>query len=322
MYKVSLIIPIFNVAGFIERSLLSALNQTYQDIEFILIDDCSIDESMLIVNRTIIQHPRKKDVFIYKHDVNFGQSAARNTGLLKAHGEYIFFMDSDDFITPDCIKLHFETIEQTGADFTVANYKTVGKKSIHSRPIRFHQKKEKEVIQSFLKREWGVNSWNKLLKKKLLIENSLVFKNDIQHEDILWSFQLALCAEKLNTVHEETYFYLIRKNSITTSYNSIKKIESLIFVIEQIAFSISKMNNSKDLRSIASSYITFLRFNTSLLLINNQDRLTIKRNLYSRINSKDLKKFDGKNLLSIFLKLPFSFFRIFFLIPYKIYKKI
>ena len=101
MYKVTLSMPIYNVALYVERALLSALNQTFESIEFLIVDDKGSDNSMDIVRRIISEHPRGKDVRIIEHEKNIGLGATRNTAIDNANGEYLFFMDSDDEITPD-----------------------------------------------------------------------------------------------------------------------------------------------------------------------------------------------------------------------------
>ena len=94
MYKVTLSMPIYNVAPYVERALLSALNQTFESIEFLLVDDRGTDNSMDIVRRIIKDHPRGKDVRIIEHPHNIGLGATRNTAIDNAQGEYLFFMDS------------------------------------------------------------------------------------------------------------------------------------------------------------------------------------------------------------------------------------
>lgn len=110
MYKVSIIMPIYNVEKYISVTFLSILNQSFDSIEYILIDDCCTDNIMTIVQNIISKSTRRNDIKVYKHINNRGVSAARNTGLSKATGKYIFFMDSDDEISEKCIEIHYNTI--------------------------------------------------------------------------------------------------------------------------------------------------------------------------------------------------------------------
>ena len=97
--KVSIIVPVYNVAKYIERCLLSVLNQTWQDLEVILVNDCTLDDSMEIARRVVASHPRGTVVRCLEHEENRGLSAARNTGISASVGDYLYFLDSDDYIS-------------------------------------------------------------------------------------------------------------------------------------------------------------------------------------------------------------------------------
>ena len=103
--KVSVLIPVYNVAPYIERCLQSVVDQTYTDIECILVDDCGSDNSIELAQNFINNYKGNIKFSILHHDKNKGQSAARNTALKYAKGEYVYFLDSDDAITSDCIEI-------------------------------------------------------------------------------------------------------------------------------------------------------------------------------------------------------------------------
>ena len=109
-FLVSVIIPIYNVAPYIERCLLSVITQTYDALEIVLIDDCGVDDSMKIAESTLQNVEHLRIVKILHHEKNRGLSAARNTGIMAATGRYLFFLDSDDWIKPDCIQQMVERI--------------------------------------------------------------------------------------------------------------------------------------------------------------------------------------------------------------------
>lgn len=98
-YKVTLAMPVYNVEKYVERALLSALNQTFDSIEFLIVDDKGTDRSMEIVSEIVSTHPRGKDVRIIDHVVNQGTGATKNSAIREAKGEYLFFMDSDDCLS-------------------------------------------------------------------------------------------------------------------------------------------------------------------------------------------------------------------------------
>ena len=105
--KVSVIIPVYNVALYVERCLLSVLNQTWQDLEVLVVNDCTPDNSMEIVRRVVVGHPRGAMVRVLEHEVNRGLSAARNTGIRAATGDYLYFLDSDDYLPSDSMSRRF-----------------------------------------------------------------------------------------------------------------------------------------------------------------------------------------------------------------------
>lgn len=96
--KVSIIIPVYNVSKYIKRCLKSVLGQTWKDLEIILVDDCTPDDSMDIVRGILETSSRSDIVTILKHEKNRGLSAARNTGIRQATGNYLYFLDSDDYL--------------------------------------------------------------------------------------------------------------------------------------------------------------------------------------------------------------------------------
>src|SRR5574344_1496452 len=110
-YEISVGMPVYGVEKYIERALMSVLNQTFQDIEIILVDDKGIDKSIEIARAIKNRHPRGENIKIITHENNMGCWAARNTILREAKGKYLYLMDSDDYISQDCIeKLHTEAI--------------------------------------------------------------------------------------------------------------------------------------------------------------------------------------------------------------------
>ncbi len=321
MYSVSLIIPIYNVADFIEKSLISALNQTFKSIEFILVDDCATDLSMSIAYSIIKTHQRKKDIYIYKHITNSGLSAARNTGLKKATGKYVFFMDSDDTIPLDSIEKHYNLLSNNNFDFTVSNMNLVGARSIHIKDLSIDQNSISPLL-SFFQRKWNVSACNKLYSKKFLDKYGLGFCNELTFEDIFWTYKLCIHTNRVGILPDKTYNYIIRRNSITTKKNDRKKIDSILYILSEI---INDWNsgaiNTKYKKSFCQ-FITFWRFNASLLLVNYNGDIIERKMLFNKINSSQLKNYQSFGIYSILLYMPFDLFIFFFNTIYYCYKKI
>lgn len=314
-YKVSLIIPIYNVEAYIEDSLTSALNQDFESIEYILIDDCGTDNSMGVVMSMLKEHPRRSDVYIYQQPTNCGLSEARNLGLRNVHGDYVFFMDSDDEITSDCISLHYEVITKSKADFTVANVKQVGAKSIHIKRIP-ESIDTNSPLASFFRREWSTSAWNKMFKTSFLNKHNMTFLKGIQHEDYLWTFSVAKSATSYAVVPQATYIYKIRKGSITTSTNGDLKITSMLHIIRTIR------NDRYSRCQEGESFLSFIAFNTALYILNYKGAK--KKNMYYKeLQGVKITPPHAKSRYNIYHKLiclPFALFNILIKPIYMIYK--
>ncbi|KAA6348892.1 putative glycosyltransferase EpsJ [termite gut metagenome] len=234
--KISIIIPIYNVADYIERCLLSALNQTYPNVEYILVNDATPDNSMEIVGDILSKHPREKSVKIVHHAENKGLAEARNTGVRSSKGEYVYFLDSDDAIAPDCLETLVKPVDSDQVDFVIGEIQVMGNSRAAYPPLLlkdgiYHG--SDCIINAYFRRQWYEMAWNKLIKRSLLVEKKLWFEEGILHEDTLWSFQLAIAAQSMAVTHEPTYIYHIQSNSITQK-KSKKNIECFYFVLEKI----------------------------------------------------------------------------------------
>lgn len=276
-YDVSLIIPVYNVERYVRESLLSALNQDFQSIEYIIVDDASCDNSMKYVEEVVNASNRKDDVVIHRKTHNEGLSEARNSGMSLAHGDFIFFLDSDDVLPSSCISSHYRKIMSSGADFTVANVRQEGARSIHIHPIS-SDIEDMKPLSSFFNRSWSTSAWNKMYRRDFLMQHQLHFQKGILHEDYLWMFNVAKVATKLAVVCEYTYIYKIRKGSITTSMNSDLKIQSMIEILKTIRNDISSHSDSGE------KFLSFVRFNTALYILNYEGKTT-RTNYYKAVQN-------------------------------------
>lgn len=316
---VSIIVPLYNVESYVESSLKSAFSQTFEDVEFILVDDCSTDNTMDVVEKMVEKSICRDRIKIVRHKTNSGLSAARNTGMKHARGEYVFFMDSDDELTPDCIEKHYRAIQISDADFTIGNIRLEGAKSIHIRAF------SDEIIQmplkiSYFRRMWSVSAWNKLFRKSFLEENGLTFQNGLLHEDILWSYNIVLKAKKAAWVKDATYIYKIRQGSITTSKNSKRKIDSLIYILNTLKMNWDNGEIATECCPDFIRFFNFLRFNTALLLLNYAGTNREAKEYYQQLKNTSVTKQYG--LYAFLLKLPFPLFFLSMKPVYYLYKRL
>ena len=218
---VSIIIPIYNVEAYIVRCLDSVLHQTYRHLEVILVDDCTPDRSMQIAREHIEQSPQSKDLrFVYlKHDHNRGLSAARNTGIDAATGDYLFFLDSDDEIISDCLRWMVDcVINHPDSELICAGAKvTIGLDwfSFEKKCLPEYSDDINWINQALLQRSTLLmTAWNKLVRRSFVISNKLYFLEGVIHEDDIWNFDLSKRVSKLAVCKHDTYIYNLREGSI------------------------------------------------------------------------------------------------------------
>ena len=121
--KVSIVVPIYNVAQFIKKCAHSLFTQSFEDIEYIFVDDCTPDNSIELLNQVLLSYPQRKDsVHIFTHEHNKGLVATRQTGISHAKGEYIICLDSDDWINTDMVQLLYSEAENGNYDIVYCNY--------------------------------------------------------------------------------------------------------------------------------------------------------------------------------------------------------
>lgn len=227
--KVSVIIPVFNVAGFIGDCLRSVMRQSYPGLtECLLVDDCGTDDSMAIAERMIDAYEGPVQFRIIHHAHNRGLSAARNTGLDAAQGDYILFLDSDDELTEDSLARLTAPLEKQRYDLVLGfvNYQEVlstGEIRHASGPQELNIAedlllKPPMILRSYRKK-WAAVAWNRLVKRDFLIKHHLCFREGLIYEDNLWSFQVACQAASLYMVSCPTYVHKVRKGSIMQTGN-------------------------------------------------------------------------------------------------------
>ena len=196
--------PIYNVEQYIERALLSALNQTYQNLEILIVDDLGHDNSMNIVYQLKHTHPRGNCIRIITHKKNLGLGGTRNTAIESAQGKYLYFMDSDDAIVPDCIETLYNIISQEKVDFVAAGINQIDENENSLKITNYPNitRKGKLCMAQYFyeeKNDIWVTTWNKLYNLSFLREFHIHFLEHVYHEDIVMHAMLAL--NTLSLIH-------------------------------------------------------------------------------------------------------------------------
>lgn len=245
--KISIIIPVYNVEPYVGRCVESVMRQTYQDpMECLVVDDCGTDMSMDVVKRMVADYHGHIHFKILHHNHNRGLSAARNTGMEAATGDYLFFLDSDDEITTDCIEKLTAPLAEEIYDIVVGNIKIVGGNEHHDfLKMRLSDGtilRRKEIEKTYRK-EWNMIAPNKLYRLDFIREQGLQFKEGLVHEDELWSLQVACLAQSLRAVNHSTYIYYVREGSITTSTDvEVRRCKMLKVIVEEICTFLRERN--------------------------------------------------------------------------------
>lgn len=226
--KISIIVPIYNVEEYLERCIVSIINQTYKNLEIILVDDGSPDNSAIICEN----YAKKDERIIVVHKKNGGLSAARNSGLKISTGDYVLFVDSDDFIELDsCEKLIHDITDDI--DIVVGVCKEIRSSDIffqkHSNLVNGQVYKSKDyVLLSIEKNEWYAPAWLNLYKRKFLVDNNLYYRDGYYFEDLEMLPRLFLSNPTIKYINYPFYNYIIRENSIMTSGFTPEKIEMIL----------------------------------------------------------------------------------------------
>lgn len=222
---VSIIIPLYNVEQYIEDCLKSVTNQTFRGgLECIIVDDCGTDASLVIAERFVQDYVGHISFRIIHHECNRGFCAARNTGFDAATGDYVYFLDPDDWITPDCIDLLAEcAMTHSGVDLVQGGVCNAPHKLKMSPDLREYYTDRREIAHLFLSDGLiPVTAWNKLISSDFLKRNRKVrFKEGFLHEDLLFSYYLAQCVTSVAVINSGTYHYReYRVGSITSRRES------------------------------------------------------------------------------------------------------
>lgn len=230
MIDVSIIIPVYNVETYIGECLASVMAQTVScAMECIVVDDCGTDRSMDIAHECIAAYSGPIDFKVAVRERNGGLSAARNTGIRQARGRYVYLLDSDDLITPDCIALLMECAARyPSAEIVTGDFQTFPDPDVHKaislQGKNFPAFSDNVVwIRSIFLSKFPVTVWNKLISRRFISANNLYFKEGIIHEDNHWHAQAYHAVGVIAFVPTVTYLYRMRAGSITSDANAARK---------------------------------------------------------------------------------------------------
>ena len=220
--KVSIIVPVYNAEKHIERCVNSILAQEYQDLELILVDDGSVDGSPAICDAYARQDPRVHVI----HKENGGVSTARNTGIEAAHGDYLEFLDADDWITNDATKLLVRAMEENRVDMVIADFfRVVGGRVAQKSDIDEDRAITREEYADHMMETpadfyWGV-CWNKLYKRSIVESYKVRMDPSISwSEDFIFNMEYVLHCRSIFPLHAPVYYYVKTEGSLVETQSS------------------------------------------------------------------------------------------------------
>lgn len=250
--SVSVGIPVYNVEKYIEHCLKSLFEQSIaSQIEFIIVDDCSPDNSMTVVDSVCKKHP-ELDINIFHHKKNMGLAAARNTILDNSSCDYIVFVDSDDWASPNYIEKLYKCAIENASDIVICStyrtkYNSLETDDKIKKPLSIRRAKKcansNEYISALLRENKNASMWCKLIKRSLIESNSIRWteKNDMG-EDTIITTKLFYYAHNIQVVQEPLYYHFFNISSLTNSsydkkgselFKACKEIESFLSTLPE-----------------------------------------------------------------------------------------
>lgn len=283
--KISIIVPIYKVENYIDKCIISITEQTYKNLEIILVDDGSPDKCPEICEKYAKKDNRIKVI----HKKNGGLSDARNAGLKVATGKYIGFVDSDDYIEKDMYQILYNNLIKTNSDISIVNLKEVKENEIIENNVKDEQNiieyNKLEALKKLIENKIKSYAWNKLYKKEIL--NDIEFPIGRKMEDLAVMYKIFEKVNKVVYTDKIEYYYLQRKNSILGNISESLVKDLQYFVKERYDYIEKKYPQLKETLDID-------RIKNNLIYNRNACEIG-SRELFDKIDFKNEYIFYKKN---------------------------
>jgi len=304
MKKVSVIVPVYNVEKYIDKCLSSLVNQSLTDIEIIVVNDGTQDNSQKIIDKYKKKYPKLIKSIIKE---NGGQGSARNLGLTLARGEYISYVDSDDYIELDMLLKMYNKAKESDSDIVVCNNSLVTENyeficnEIYKSNLEIFTAKENPNI---LFDKTAV--WNKIYKTSFLKELNIEFRSKKWYEDLDFSIIVLLNAKKISIVNDPLYCYVQRKGSTMNNSNINRNLE--IIEAFNCILDYSKYNKLYDKYEDEIEYLAILHvyLYTIVRILRSKANKKEKNNVINIIKeymNNNFKNFNRNKYIKIHLNL-------------------
>jgi len=240
---VSVVLPIYNVENFLERCITSVVNQSYKNLEIILVDDGSPDKCPIICD----EWAKKDDRIKVIHKQNAGLGMARNTGIENATGEFICFFDSDDFVDEATIEKCLNTMEKDESQVVVFGYSEIDSED-NVTPVPICSKKSlylgddilKELLPNLLSLNIsaGISAWSKMYRTSALKSGNIKFvsEREIVSEDAYFALEFFGKISRASVINENLYYYYKNSNSLTKSYKPDRQVKNDVYLEKSVDY--------------------------------------------------------------------------------------
>lgn len=288
---VTVIVPVFNVEDYLEKCIKSIVYQTYSKLEIIIVDDGSMDNSPRICDKWALVDKRIHVI----HKENGGLSDARNAALKIAAGNYISFVDSDDWVDQYFIEMLLDTLIEENADIVECGVAYVDKSDYIIKERKISETREiKNKIDSLrsLVKEDGVYQtvWNKLYKRSVI--DSIYFEKEKYNEDDFWTYQIFDRSNKIVTISNVLYFYLQRNSSIMGSGYQIKRLDGLDARVRRMEY-LQKYDELSDFTKANIFYDFMFHFQSALEYLEPSEQKIVTNYIINAM--KDITEYTYKD---------------------------
>lgn len=306
---VSVIIPVYNVEAFIEACIGSVISQTYNDIECIIVDDKSTDRSIEICDSVLSDYHGSKRFKTILLDEHLGLSEARNTGIRIATGKWIYFLDSDDSLTPDAIS-HLVSLyrKHPTADIAIGRIHCPQASERYSFPFcETTDYIEGDGIGEYLlfTEKIPVNAWDKLVRRDLIVKNNLLFMPGLIHEDEMWMYSASRYFNKIAFACDNTYIHNVGVNydSIMSTVTLERTRDNLDIILKNILDDPANHHSDKAILKYLKSLLAYYQF-----VPDNGTSTKLFRRFVEQIKMTGNRRLVA--LLKIYDNLPFAILRL------------
>ena len=310
MKKISIIVPVYNVEQYLKKCLDSLVNQTLDSIEIIVINDGSLDNSKEIIKR---YQKKYNDKIVFIDNKNQGIGKTRNEGIKKARGEYLAFVDSDDYVDINMYKNYYEFAKENNLDIVTGDYIKVKKKEILFKTLYFNISNINKNPELLIKLDYG--PCNKIFKRDIVLNNNILFEENLKYEDMPFLAKALYNANKIGHINKSYYHYCIRSKSETTTVNK-RNIE--FFDIINIINNYYKDSFKEEIEGLnaikITDYMIWQRYQKDKVLqkefinkgyefLNNNFNNWKKNKYYKKINLLKRIVMNNKFILNVYCKV-------------------